>query len=579
MRRQQESLIEPFDGERRSPNGRQGGRFRRLVEEAPDGVLILGPDLTIRYASPAAGRALGCEPGRVSGTAFPAYLHPEERGWTDDPVPGDPKREGVRVPPELRLRHTDGSYRLFETGSVDLRGDPDVGGLALYLRDVTEERALREQLVHLSFHDPLTGLPNRALFLDRLEHALARTVRHRDPITVLFVDVDDFKAVNDWFGHEVGDMVLRAIGHRLQSCVRPGDTVARFGGDEFAILLENSTSPTGMVRAMERITQASRAPVAVLGHTLFVTVSIGAAASEPGRDGPGDVIRRADTAMYRAKRDGKGSFEMFGAEASAPPPGSRPFGEALRTALERGELSVHYQPEVALASGEIVGMEALLRWRYPRRDPVPVRELLALAGANGMLDAVGRWVLEEACRQASIWQDRFPGGPPLVSVNLCAEQLRQPNLEDEISAVLNETGLDPRNLALEVEGSATSGAPRVAATVGRLKDLGIGLVVEDFGRGTSSFSCLQQLSADKLKIDRRFIGELGREEGKKTKLMPAMTGFARAMGIRAVAKGVETARQAESLRGMGCDLAQGFYFWRPMPGDAATELLDVNRAS
>lgn len=319
------------------PHRQQERRFRSLVEKAPDGVVVLGPDLKVRYASPAAGRALGCDAGRLPGTALSRYLHPGEREWAEGSAASEPEGGAGRVPPELRIRRADGSYRLYEVRGIDLHGDPEGGDLALYLRDVTEERSLRDRLIYLSFHDSLTGLPNRALFMDRLEDALARADRHRRSVMVLFVDVDNFKTINDWFGHDVGDVLLRTIGNRLRSCVRPGDTVARLGGDEFAVLIESAANPAGMAPAIDRITQASRGPVVVRGHKLSVTVSVGAAASKPGRDVAGGVIRRADRAMYRAKRHGKGRSEMAGAPSRGPRPEGASVEGGLRAVLERGE--------------------------------------------------------------------------------------------------------------------------------------------------------------------------------------------------------------------------------------------------
>lgn len=564
--------------------GQNGGeiRYRRLVEEAPEAVMVLGRDLVVRYASPAVGRLLGLDPRGVPGNVFSAYLHPEDGAWARDVfATSDGRGCGSGGPAsscELRGRHADGSWRWFEAVAVDLLDDPGVGGVAVYLHDVTGRRKLGDQLAHRAFHDLLTGLPNRALFEDRLEHALARAERHRASVTVLFVDLDDFKAVNDGFGHEVGDTLLVAVGRRLESALRPGDTVARFGGDEFAVLLEDGDEAVGATRTMERLARALQEPVAVGGHTLFVTSSIGGAIGEPGTDRVEDLIQKADAAMYQAKRAGKNRFELFDREAREDVLGRAWFEHDLKGALERGELEVHFQPGVDLGSGRIVGMEALLRWEYPWRGRVSPAEIVALAEMSGLIGAVGRQVLEKACRQGYLWQRRYPEDPPLVSVNLSAKQLRQPGLVDDVAGALHDSGLDPANLALEAEeGFSVDDAPHVVPTAEKLRALGVRLVVDDFGHGRSSLSYLDRFPVDLLKIGRSFVARLGEEEDGAAKLVGAIIEFARAMGIRTVAAGVETAEQTASLHEMGCEQAQGFYFFEPAPAAAATRLLDSDR--
>lgn len=550
-------------------------RYRRLVEEAPEVMMVLGPDLEVRYASRAVGRTLGLDPHRVAGNPFSAYLHPKDVAWTRDLCMAS-GRGAKRSSREIRVRHADGSWLWFEAVAADLLDDPDVRGVAIYLHDVTGGRKLRDQLAHRAFHDPLTGLPNRALFEDRLKHALARTERHRVLVTVLFVDLDDFKAVNDRFGHEVGDKLLAAVGRRLEETLRPGDTVARLGGDEFAVLIEDGGEALAATRTMERLAHALRQPIAVEGRTMFVTSSVGGAAGANGTDGVEDLIRKADAAMYRAKRAGKDRFELFDGEDAKDVRGSLWFEHDLEGMMEREELEVHFQPEVDLGNGRIAGMEALLRWKHPLR--VSPAEIVASAEMSGLIGAVGRQVLEKACRHGSFWQRRYPEDPPLVSVNLSAKQLHEPSLVDDVASALRVSGLDPANLALEVsEGCWAEEATHVALTIQKLQSLGVKLVADDFGRGSCSLSYLSRFRVDLLKIGRSFVGRLGRGEEDVAKLVQAMIGFAQAMGIRAVASGVETAEQADILHKNGCEQAQGFYFFEPVPADAATRILDSDR--
>lgn len=559
-------------------NGVRGGAcYRRLVEESPEVAVILGPGLIVRYASPAAGRVLGLDPSGLVGDDLSLYLHPDDAAWARDTLPVALDR-GSEIPSrEVRVRHADGSWRWFEAAAVDLLDDPRVEGVAIYLHDVTGGRRVRDQLAHRAFHDPLTGLANRTLFEDRLGHALARAKRNREPVVVLFVDLDDFKAVNDCFGHKVGDELLVAVGRRLEGALRPCDTVARLGGDEFAVLLEDGGGPAGATRTAKRLLRALREPVALGEPTLSITSSIGGAVGEPGSRGE-ELIQQADAAMYRAKRTGKDRFKLFDGSGAEDLRGRIRFEHHLERALERDEIGVHFQPEVDLGSGRIVGMEALLRWEYPWYELASPREVVALAETGGLMDAVGRQVLEKACRQGSLWQRRYPKAPPLVSVNVSAKQLRHPGLVDDVSSALENSGLDPANLALEAdEGFSPESTPQVALTVEQIRALGVRLVVDDFGQGGSSLASLDRFPIDLLKIGRSFVGRLGRDDENVARLVRAMIGFARTMDIRTVAAGVETREQTASLHEMGCEQAQGFYFFEPTPAASATRLLDNDR--
>lgn len=555
--------------------------FGPLVKNAPDIMMVLEADFTVRYVDPAIKVVLGYRPEEVVGTDISRYIHPEEQEWVQAGFVW--KRAGrgrFQALVELRMRHADGSWRHFEAVGNDLLGDPDVRGTVAYFRDVTEHKALVGTLAHRAFHDELTGLPNRGLFVDRLEQALARALRHRGSLTVLFLDLDNFKSVNDAFGHEAGDRILAAVGRRLQACVRPGDTVARFGGDEFAVLLEYTKDAVGVSRVVDRIVESSRAPIALNGRALFVTCSIGVATSASERDQADELLRRADQAMYGAKKSGKARYRSSSPAVPTEVTKRMELEEALGWAVARGEFKLHYQPEVVIKTGEIVGMEALLRWDHPRRGLVTPTSFVTLAETTGQIVPIGRWILDEACAQAARWQEQYPEGPPLVSVNLSPMQFQQPTLVEEIAETLQRTGLDPGNLVLEItESFSMEDARHVTVAVRELKRLGVKLAIDDFGTGHASLSYLERFPVDVLKIDQSFVARLGRNGENTAALVSAMISFTQALGIEAVAEGVENVEQLDELDGMGCDMAQGFYFWEPLSDDAATELLRAARGA
>jgi len=555
--------------------------FRRLVEDAPDIIMVLEADLTVRYVSRSITELLGYRRENVIGNKVDRYFHPKDKlRARKDFVAKHATSEDLSTLMDLRMWHADGSWLHFEVAFNDLLDDPSVRGFTAYFHDMTKEKLVRSALVHRAFHDSITGLPNRTLFMDRLDLALARATRQRGAVTVLFVDLDDFKAVNDSLGHEAGDRLLAAVGRLLAKCVRPEDTVARLGGDEFAILLEVPTDPIDAIRIVERTMQALQAPIVFEGHRRLIKASIGVAHAGSGRERAEDLLWRADLAMYSAKKKGKARFELFEKDMSEVARYQFKLEHDLSRAFDLGQLRIHYQPEVMLEDGKIIGMEALLRWQNPEHDSISPKEFVRLAEASGSIISVGRWILEESCRQALLWHERYPEAAPLVSVNLSAKQLRQPTLFREVDAALRKTGLHPSYLMLEIaEGFSIDEAPHVVDTVRKLKDLGVKLALDDFGVGSSSFSYLQRLPVDVLKIDRTLVEKLGHNGNGTRKLVSAMIGFARAMNIRTVAEGVETAEQSDELSEMGCELAQGFYFWEPLAGPEATDLLESNQES
>ncbi|MEJ7871980.1 MAG: EAL domain-containing protein [Rubrobacteraceae bacterium] len=441
-------------------------------------------------------------------------------------------------------------------------------------KDITERKILEEQLAHQAFHDPLTDLPNRALFLDRLSHALERSKRRGDKVAVLFMDLDNFKVTNDSLGHEVGDELLIEVAGRLLACLRPTDTAARLGGDEFVVLLEDVEDTHEANRVAKRIAETLRLPLHIEGHELFVTTSIGIAFGRSDEDLPGSLLRNADLAMYRAKEAGKNSQAMFESGMNVRALERLQLEEDLRRALEREEFRVYYQPEVSLEDGRIMGFEALVRWEHPERGLVSPQEFIPVAEETGLIVPLGEWVLEEACRQAREWQEQNPSNLPLImSVNLSARQFKQPGLAKSIAEVLRKHGLEPRGLILEItESMVVADVDSAIVTLRELRDLGVRIAIDDFGTGYSSLAYLKRFPVDYLKIDRSFVDGLGRDATDKGLVSAAIT-LAHTLGLEAVAEGVETAEQLEHLRELGCELAQGYYFWKPSPGETASEIL------
>jgi len=441
-------------------------------------------------------------------------------------------------------------------------------------REIAERRELEEQLTHQAFHDPLTGLPNRTLFFDRLELALERARRLEGEVAVLFMDLDDFKVINDSLGHEAGDQVLLAVAERLENCMLAEETLARFGGDEFTVLLEDVSDPSDAARVAERIGEALREPFILGGRERFVTTSVGISFGGRGEERPGDLLRNADLAMYQAKARGRNRQAVFETGMGERALQRLELENELRRALERKEFALHYQPKVSLDSGEIVAMEALIRWEHPTRGLVSPAQFVPVAEEIDLIAPIGRWVLKEACRQARRWHAKVRGIPALkVCVNLSAKQFQHPALLEEVEAALRESGLDPAALDLEItESVVMEDAPTTLATLRDLKALGLNLAIDDFGTGYSSLSYLRRFPIDFLKVDRSLIQGLGGGP-KDEAMLSALVTLAHSMGTRAIAEGVETGEQLARLREAGYDFAQGYYFAKPLPARAAGALL------
>jgi diguanylate cyclase (GGDEF)-like protein/PAS domain S-box-containing protein len=452
-----------------------------------------------------------------------------------------------------------------------------VQALANVLADAIERHIADEALRHRVLHDALTGLPNRLSFVDAVNDALRRATASGSPVGVLFLDLDHFKLINDSMGHHAGDELLQAVAPRLRTHLRPGDIVARFGGDEFGILVDRLADEDEAVAIAERVATTFAEPYPMGGAEHFVTASVGIAVAHPGGSDPVDaetMIRDADAAMYRAKERGRARCELFDAEMRARATHRLEVERELRNGLEDQELVLHYQPMVALGSGEVTGLEALLRWQHPARGLLDPQEFVPIAEESGLIEPVGRWVQEAACRQALEWHDQRPDQRPLdIAVNLSARQVAHRDLAATIAEVLARTGLDPARLRLEITESAlVEESANAVATLEALSELGVSLVLDDFGTGYSSLAYLNRFPFDALKIDRSFVDALGVEQ-ERTAIVEAIVGMARALSLDVIAEGVENEAQLSELRRLGCDYAQGHLFSRALPAEKITALL------
>jgi len=434
-----------------------------------------------------------------------------------------------------------------------------------------------ELLTRQAFRDALTGLPNRALFMDRLSHGLTRARRRHEHVAVLFLDLDRFKVINDTLGHTVGDQLLVEVSNRLGSALRPGDTVARLGGDEFGLLLEDVADAETAETVALRIEAELAKPLSFEGREVFVTASIGIALSSERLGTPEEVLRDADLAMYHAKSKGKARHEIFDGTMSAPALDRMDLEMDLRTAISRQEFRLHYQPILRLDTGQITGVEALIRWQHEKRGLLQPDAFIGLTEETGLIIPIGRWVLGEACRQAREWQIEFPRSPQLVmSVNLSAKQFQNPRLVEEITDALATSGLEAGCLKLEItESVVMQDAPATLAKLRELKALGIKLAIDDFGTGYSSLGYLKRFPVDTLKIDRSFVKGLSHEGGDSA-IVRAVVTVAKSLNMDVTAEGIETDQQRVELKMLGCDQGQGFLFARPATPEHLKPLLAVS---
>jgi PAS domain S-box-containing protein len=573
--------------------------FQLISENAADMIAVVDRNGRRLYNSPAYQKILGYSQDELSATSPVEQIHPDDRTRVFEAAQkARLTGRGERL--EYRIRHKDGSWRVLEsTASAIQEANGDNSGLVIVNRDITERKRAEDLLAHNAFHDSLTNLPNRALFLDRLERAMGVSRRHTDfKFAVLFIDIDEFKVVNDSLGHAAGDALLIQIAQRLTASVREtdtisssqwgtsvaqlivrGSTVARPGGDEFAVLVEELHDPSDAVRVAERLQKTLAVPFNLNGHDIVTTASVGIAFSSDTSSDAQDVLRDAEIAMYRAKHSGKAQCEVFDSGMHVNALKRLQLEADLRKALELGEFKVYYQPIVSLRDGQIVGFEALTRWQRSEGIVMP-GEFIAVADEIGIILSINRQLLREACEQLHEWHGLFPSDQPLtISVNITPKQFAQPDLAFEIGQIFRQTGMDPRCCDLEItETIAMADVGHSAVVLAELKTLGARLSIDDFGTGYSSLSRLQGFPVDTLKIDRAFVSRMD-SDLETYEIVRIIVMLAHSLGLKLVAEGVERQQQVEMLKHIGCELAQGYLFSQPASREAIEQLLISNYAT
>jgi diguanylate cyclase (GGDEF)-like protein/PAS domain S-box-containing protein len=550
-------------------------RFRALTEQSTDIILIADPSGEIKYASPSIHTVLAFQGDSLIGTNVIDLVHPDDFAKT---VSTETRSVAHSQNPidEFRLRHADGRWLYFECVVRNLVQHKNIGGIVYNVRDITERKHAQDKLLFSATHDALTGLPNRALFLGRLQSVVDRRKRHpHQAAAVLFIDIDDFKVVNDCYGHAIGDLLIKEVSNRLRACMRSDGTIARMGGDEFTVLVEDVTDPSDPIRVAERIQSSFARAFLLEGLEVFKSASIGIALTSPETSAEA-VLQNADIAMYRAKDQGKACFELFDRTMHEQVVSRLLLEAKLRHALQNEELTLHYQPIVAVDTLAVQGFEALLRWQPAGSNSIPPSTFVPVAEQCGLIVPISAWVLKMACLEAASWQYRSPSDPPLyVSINISSKHFSHAGFIRHVKDALEESAVDPQCVTIELtESLAMDDVAATAHTMAQLRTLGVKLSIDDFGTGYSSLSYLRRFPVDTLKIDQSFVKTM---DAENYAIVKTIVGLARNLDLKVVAEGVETTDQHQLLALAGCGSAQGYLFAEPMPAKSVSAFIESNR--
>ncbi|MEZ5426529.1 MAG: EAL domain-containing protein [Pyrinomonadaceae bacterium] len=549
-------------------------RFRSVVQNLSDIITILDSDSVITYISPSIERSSNFEIEDLIGRKLTDFVHPDDIEKVESFLEMIEKNIEKNPLIEWRIVDSDGSFYYVESIGNNLLDDPHVSGIVITTRNITERKNLEAQLTHQAFHDPLTSLANRILFRDRVEHALMRYKRQETPLAVLFLDLDNFKNINDSLGHGAGDELLKSVSERLMNCVRFGDTVARLGGDEFAILLEDTEEANNAIIIADRVLESVKEPFYVGGFEVMVGISVGIAFSRSGKETADELLRNADVAMYNAKEKGKGCYTIFESKMYETILSQIELEADMRRALECHEFLLHYQPIVRLDTKKVAGFEALIRWNHPQHGIILPENFIPLAEQTGLILPLGKWIIEEASRQVNKLLEKYNRNFTMT-INISGKQLQHSGFAAEIADALETTGTVPSSIILEItESVMMHNTEDMLKRLLKLKSLGVRLAIDDFGTGYSSLSYLQQFPIDILKIDKSFTKGIG-QGSEKSAVARTIINLSDTLQLSTIAEGIEVAEQVPALESLGCKFGQGFYFARPLSEDQLNKINQI----